>query len=398
MKRAFLNTYLVYILWFLLVSSCYSIIKDDKELSLQKVGIHALALDSNSGHYHNSFGLIHSNNRIMSFFLNVHNYTIYINDWKTGAIVKKISILQNGPNSISGNPADGIFFNSKGEFFYYAENKYRLYRFQNAVPIAIYNVLNHGGSKENDKFDIPSISAMFPILSMGDSVFFLTSDISVYRVKDFTILNSLLKFQKQADTFSMKRLVPCPELYNRGNWGRTLGYQAYHIFNADSTKIFTSFGKYDSIVVTNISDLKRKTVYAGSRFFNMDKEVLISNVSDKDESDFETGVKYDFTHPVYFKLMYDPTNEKYYRMTQYAFPDNETIKKNKGEIRLGISYSFIVLDKNLQKIDEAILPDNTEYNMNHVFAREGMLLIAPLPKYQPYEDSLIFHKFQLKGL
>lgn len=207
---------------------------------------------------------------------------------------------------------------------------------------------------------------------------------------------SLQHFAVESGVVNLKRLVPGHSVYNLGNWGRTIGYQAYHCFNHDSSSIITSFGKSDSLIITDLQDNSRMNAYAGSDFFKMNEQIPLSKIHNIKESNFEAGVKYDFTHPCYYSIQYDPIAERYYRLTQYAFPTKEIIAKNKGEIRLGISYSIIVLDKKLKKLGEVTLPVVEDLNMNYFFARDGFIYIAPLPKYQPYEDSLIFNKYQIR--
>ena len=196
---------------------------------------------------------------------------------------------------------------------------------------------------------------------------------------------------------NVEGLIPVHAVYNSGNWGRTIGYQASHCFSHDSLMIVTSFGKLDSLVLSNIADRSQRVVFAGSSHFTMEEEIPLTDKPSQKEKDFEKGVRYDFTHPAYHSIQYDPVAERYYRLTQYDFPSEDMIAKNRGEIRLGISYSIIVLNKKFEKLGEVTLPAVTDLNMNYVFARDGFIYIAPLPRYQPYEDSLIFNKYQISS-
>jgi hypothetical protein len=368
-----------------------------RDLSLKSVGNHSIELDQQTGHLAYSFAIQDDGKNGLAVLLNSRNHTVYMYDWTQGKIVKTFIVPKGGPDGIPTNVTDGVFVSPDLKKVYYAASELKkLYLLSGKSLETIYSMINGKESDSLANFYFPEIGILNPGLLLNDSIFFVTNNFSYRRVSDFTSMPTIFKFTKGVKDTRFETMVPCLAIYNVADWGRTLAYMVYHSFNADSTAIISSFAKSDSLIITDIKTNSRTFVPAGSQFFSTSKVSAFANDHTIESSSFEEGVQYDFTHPCYFHIQYDPVSERYYRMTQYDFPDKETIARNKGEKRLGISFSLIVLDKDFKKLGEVTLPKNEKYNMNYVFARDGFIYIAPLPKYQPYEDSLQFEKFVIE--
>lgn len=363
---------------------------------MEMIGTHSLPLDAETGHHHPGFLISDTKYGLWATFFNATNKKIYVYDWHKRQMLQSISVPQRDSVGLSSNDADAPFVDLNGQIFYYAFNNYGIYRLSNDRFLSFYKNVDVENMQSAAYFDFITINPFNPVLFLNDSSFFLSNDISVRRIQDFNKLMSLQHFTIESGVVSLRRLVPSHSVYNKGNWGRAIGYQAYHCFNHDSSAIITSFGKSDSLIITNLQDNSRMAAYAGCDFFKMSEQTPLSKNHILEESSFEEGVKYDFTHPCYFSIQYDPISARYYRLTQYAFPTKEVVTKNNGEIRIGISYSIIVLNKDFKKMAEVTLPMVEDLNMNYFFARDGVIYIAPLPKYQPYEDSLVFNKYQIR--
>ena len=246
-------------------------------------------------------------------------------------------------------------------------------------------------------FDFPKFYALFQPVFTNDGLLLVSNGISNRAIQDYTKIHSALIYNLSNDDDEVMRKITFPEFYNHGRWGRDLGYDAYHCLSADGESFITSFAKSDSLFLTNIHTWERSSRFGGSSYFSM-KDQEPSSKSTDTQMDFQSGMEYDFTHPAYFFIRYDPATARYYRLAQVDFPSKETVAKNHGELRLGISYSFIVFDKSLNKLGEALLPDVTKYNMNLCFMQDGFIYIAPLPNYQKDENKLEFEKFEVVGL
>jgi hypothetical protein len=232
----------------------------------------------------------------------------------------------------------------------------------------------------------PMVSTEEPMYVLNNKAY-ISTEYGNRKIKDQTSIKSFIILDLSSGHVS--RLVPRPNLYNEGAWG--MNYILYRMCTAYNSKTGDFVFNYGADPFLYVTDLNHpvKKYFVGSKNFKN-----IEPMDNSDEDDMEKSTKYEFTTPWYYNIIFDPTQNLYYRiafrpLTDVEF-DNENIKFNRP-------FSVIIANNNFKKIGEFKMPENTFTFYNYFVNKEGFHIMLN-PNLQKSEDSIYYVRFKIKKI
>lgn len=136
-----------------------------------------------------------------------------------------------------------------------------------------------------------------------------------------------------------------PAEYLKANWGGGIYRIGYSCFNKECNKILYSFPALHTLEIYDCNTHKRESVYAGSKYI---KSIKSFSKNKTREATNEEQFNYFLENNSYSMITFDPYRNCYYRIGELSTDQtSESFLKQ---------YSIIILDDNLNKIGECLLP------------------------------------------
>lgn len=184
------------------------------------------------------------------------------------------------------------------------------------------------------------------------------------------------------ENLETKTKFPTPKYADELCWGlQYFSFSCNSTYNSLTNTFIHSFGSDHNLYITNTEFEIIDKHYVGSKYFKNFKP-FSQNKNDCLEK-YDERKSHSLNAPKYFKILYDPFKDFYYREVFLPRTD-EDIRNNKPNEK-----SIIIIDNRFNKVGEYLLPKNTYNTSCYFITKEGLhLLNTSFNKNQ--EDSLQF--------
>lgn len=335
----------------------------------------AFPLDSVSQYVNQMFSFHEIKDSLYLSFLNEYNNTIYLYNYETEKLYKKINFPKEGPNS-SPKMTGYYIHNFDSIFtFRYIVGSIRLFN-KNKELIKKLNTGQFINDKINENFPVLDISILNHSYYINDHIY-LTG-----YLKGTDKTNIHAKINLQTDSISYHLNYPTKH-YKREGIVHPDYYKFYHTYNPNTKKFYYSFKADFEIYESSLKlDGFDTSYFAGSDYFD---EFSIDYNLDRWRIEGDRQKTY-YTTPEYEGIVYDKYRNIYYRYAYLPKSIEEYKNVNKNKFK---TPSIIVLDENFNKICETLLPTN-EYTPQISFVSPDGLCVGKFEKSMDNEDFMYF--------
>jgi len=209
-------------------------------------------------------------------------------------------------------------------------------------------------------------------------------------------VNSLRQFVMAGDSVRGMAFHPFPERFEKGIFGLAQCFVPLQTM-LDSNRLLAGFAISDSFHMYDLSSGKAvgKKLLRSSYFVADDIEPVMRPEEFAPNQAVKQQLIYgDWLRPMHYKLVCNPANGKMYLPSNIKPPDLEMVKAPGGDFREGAIYSIAVFNKQFDWESEWLF-DIEKYQATTVELVQQKIAMIPRTKYQPYEDSLVIHLFDL---
>ncbi len=158
-----------------------------------------------------------------------------------------------------------------------------------------------------------------------------------------------------------------PGIYEKKGGWETMFTSVGKYYNPESKLLYSSHTGTRYLYYGPVGHDLQYKAYAGSKFFD---DILPLSAEDN-----KKGASYIYlTQNYYHQVLYDPYRQLYYRVAFLAVdPLNDQNEKNNLQDK---PMSIIILNKNLKKVGETLLPPNRYYYRTLFVEKEGLYIAA----------------------
>ena len=209
-------------------------------------------------------------------------------------------------------------------------------------------------------------------------------------------VNSLRIFDLNNEGFDYVSLHPFPSRFENGIYGQHLCFTPL-LAKYDSNTLIGGFAISDSFSLYNIHTLKKESTHVlSSRYFRADDakptmkpDEFVPNLAVKERLQY-----FDWLTPLHYKLVCDQRRKRTYLLSNAKPPTLATVKERGGDYRMGSKHSIAIFDSAFRRGSEFLFNPDQYLTVSMEIIR-GKLALIPRSEYQPYEDSLVIHLFDL---
>lgn len=324
-------------------------------------------------------------------FLSPGSKSIIIYDLDTKKCVNKIPVYDDGPNNTGPmtTPAMHKLLSLDSVLYFNFGNLYLLNSQGNVLK-----KFNNVSSRDNSVNTKPNPGTYAPIIKSKDDVYLIGGYNS--EQKNQSGLRDLLKINIK--TGKKTELFNRSKIYDYGFWGYNLNlYFLYGTLNTSTEELILGYAAEPMVYSYN---LKKERVehkrFLGSEHFKEVYPFLKNRAEFNPKADAETIAKsaeHEISNPSYYSILYDEKSNTYIRV---AFMPKSRADYNDPIKRYKFKCTFIVFDKNFNKIGEDILPDASTLDFRIMYMNDGYLHIFNKVKYNRDNDHLYFDRYKLE--
>lgn len=346
---------------------------------LVEVSEKKFCLDSLTAYYTPCIQYFEDENFRFLTFLNPEDNSIYYYDYESTEYIKKIKFGKAG--YLGSGPISNYYISEDSIFL--------LHRNSRTMTI----VDSSGKFIDNFKVNSNSITFSFDGF-VGDTFNPIT------RVDNFIYLNSYFgpigftpqkKYSKNLTlrvnllNKSLSEMFSFPDIYTQGLWEGKMTTN-YYDYNPRKKIFVHSFPISHDLYITDHKGMNKK-YYAGSKYFNEIKSIEKRMIDTR-----EGRVNYFATTPSYSVIIYDEYRKFYYRIALQAISADDIALNDPDKSNIKHA-SIIILDENLNKIGETLLP-RFDYTELMFFVTEEGLHLGKWSKSRNDENNLYFGIFK----
>jgi hypothetical protein len=349
-------------------------------LTLKEDGQVAFPLDKVTPLTSNSIQLFEAKDgkRYFSIY-NFFNTAVYVYDYDTKTLVKKISMYKEGPNGIGSPDYIAHYMISKDSLVISNQWNNRIF------------ILNDSG-KVISKFQFPMPGSNKAVavadaktskpMQFIDKKLYVIGNLVDLNIEDQTRIKNVLTVN--LSNKSTGRFFNRSALYNEGTFGG-FQYDLFGTYNSTGNSFAYSYAADPFVYETDLAGNIRKKTYLSSKYF---EEILPFSAKryKNDNVDVPKLEKHDHIVPRYGKLIYDPFRKIYLRFTILPMSNEDYNDPKKRDFQ---QESIIISDEKFRKIGEVLLPKKRFKTDMCFVAKEGFFM-ALLPELQENEDRLVF--------
>lgn len=355
-------------------------------IELQKTGEFAIELDSTIGITNESIVFYEENDSSKLSIFNAFDASIHIYDYLSGKLLKKVQFDINGENGIGKFSNMGHFMDSSDSIFLTNHWENRVYLLNNKAEILKKYTLENPDLHYG--FYLMT-NAASPMQKLGNKLYITLQNSSPDQSQTRSVVELDLRDSSQ------NYFIKGSSFLDSAFWGPLTPYTFSGTFNLEDSVFISSVAKDPEIRAYKLNSLESPHI----------REITSSNYV----SNFTSFPKKGKNPPLYgygYKeiasetnkkalftaVIYDKYNGLYFR--QIILPRTQ----ENYELRVkGITFSMIILDKNLKKIGETKLPKG-KYVPNFFFVGSKGLHLANLEKYNENENKLTFDIYAPKTI
>lgn len=359
---------------------------DNTQLTLVRSGVNIkLPLDSTTLPYSKVAFNAWFNGTHYYYYLSEGQNTIHEFDLGRSTQTNRLVLAMNGPNGV-GNvkgfrmlSRDSLIIVNRSSELFFVNSK-------GVVTKKIDYSLTQDGIETTPAKSISSVRQQ--IETIGDSILLLTQlpggNWKLLTNEDFNRLRVCLQINLNTNEIRFLPLTYPKDLMIDGFKG------VYFSRLFENNKFLYSFEGDNNVYVTSDHLSYSKITPVGSNLF---QEVPVDNSSTLEEY-LALGVR----NPRYLSIIYDPYRKIYYR---FVYPGYD-FKKGDELYRL-LQFlprlAIIILDENLAKIGEVVLPDNTFLRDNYFVNKDGLYLSINHPESDSLNDDfLAFERLEISSV
>lgn len=338
----------------------------------------------------NNFSICYFEDENQSFvsILNLIEPAIYIYNYNTRQLFKKIILQKEGENGVGKlSKLSSHYIDNLNEVYILNYFELRMYTLNlNGTLLRKDNLANL-----KDTFSPnPVTSTSFPVVRSDDNKLYIPGH-PFFSFKKFKSIASFTVVDLKNYSINYKYIMP--KLYEKASWYSNFSYIPTMVKNSTNKKLFVSF-PIDPFIYQVEGDTITKDSYVSSKYFKTIQPLTRNTEKDYIGTNYTTQQReeYSGTTPVFRAFLYDKYNNIYIR--------EAVLKPTLTEFKNGNqdpTSSLILLDENFKKIGETLLP-NEIYTSRIFFLNKKGLHVAKINKYQENEDEITFGVFKLEKI
>ncbi|GAA3989991.1 hypothetical protein GCM10022210_49320 [Mucilaginibacter dorajii] len=296
-------------------------------------------------------------------YLNDETGSIYLNDFQTKKIIKKIQI-QGADLKKYKKAFQGLYYHNKDTIF--------LFSYTPKVTMI------------NDRGKILRIYSLPKEKGEGNKLFFrgfyVSTSIQPYLFENRLFINSIVVGDvKSGESRKVQMILDLktgrdsigkvcfPDAYQNKNYGG-LHYDIYSVcYNPKFNIAVYSFPAHKKVILSNLFKNNIVNVLAESQFIN--DFTLYDEDQYKDAVSEPVG-EYFMTTPTYGSIFYDKYRDVYYRLALLPVKERNVNYEQKNPPTKNIS--LIVFDKDFKYLGEKLLEKNRYWSSNAFVSKEGL--------------------------
>lgn len=355
--------------------------KYKNKCKIELIGKKEISLDENTSSFTMFMQYIDNIDKLSLY--NKYNNSIYLFDYNTGKLYKKIQFEKEGNNGV-GKLQGYDYINEDSIFVYNRHTK-------------IVSLMNEASQlKWKRRLNIDSLQSYtfmpsFPYLQTNSPMIYINKKLilggfgtaeTTAETSTNSPVTTIYNFEGDSISFANNY----PEQYQKYNWGGGFFRMPYFDVNKANETIILSFPQDHYLYVYSLLTKKQKKYYAGSASIREieaypEKKELRTNINQDRASEWF------FSIPTYRSVLYDKYRNLYYRLV--TFPNDPKFDK--------FTYCkqpllLIILDKDFNYLGESLLPDNIDlFFTNSFVTKEGFNIQAITDN----EDLLTFYQFKV---
>ncbi len=328
--------------------------------------------------------------RTYLLLVNFDDNSVYIHDWASGQLQRKIKLAVEGPKGV-GN-IQGVLAASPDSIFVLAPNEFRLSLVNGQgnvlrkYPMYPKGVKAEGAPMSTDEHYVgaPVCDPISPMVKLGNRLY-LKADPRVM-VSDHKKFFGTSRFliELNLETGEVAYSVPYPELYRLPGrfFAPTLTIPSY---TGNGLSLVFNFPADNQLYEHTPGQAEPRPHPATSSHF----EKVAFSTKPLDPMSNE-AMEQEANNPYFARVMYDPHRQVYYRMAYIPDTKNPFSATKRG-VPFFADFSLIILNRDFQKVGEYMLPRSI--NSTH-------FLCTPQGLYGEIgenEDEMVFQQLKLVG-
>jgi uncharacterized protein DUF4221 len=315
-------------------------------LSMEEVGTVSFPLDSITGFYHNSIqALSIADSSYMSFF-NEEANSLYIYNYYTRKLVKRIIYATEGPDGLGNNYKIGHYIINLDSILICTPHTFNLFMTNGKGKVLKRYKIREKESDENLAY--PDPSAVKPMTVKGGKAYIAGLMLGIEPVVAQTKVFNVAEVDLVSG--SVRPLVPRPEIYNEGQWGMVSNYHVYPCYNPLAGHFIYSFGLIHEVLETDHAEFENWK-YNASSYFSAIKPFSTEAITTENYPGKAPLQKYDHTTPSYYCIFFDEYRKVYYRFATLPLSEDEYNTANRRH-----QPTIIILNEEFEKIGETVMP------------------------------------------
>lgn len=317
-------------------------------------------------------------------YLNKEQNTLYIHNYETKQLQKKIKYQETGPEK-TGALTSFLIVNFDTIFFV-NEQRQIILSDTTAKVKRRFSTLDMDNRNFNIIPDIILTSTNIPLVYNSNKLY--ASGIIVgYSASDY---KPIIQLNIKDDKFKQLYHYPLIKEYSKNEFVLLYPYYRYYnTYNEDRNIIAYSFPISDSLHITNHNDFDT-VVYAAS--------IYVKNINpDKKDNTFNNYSKIDASRDSYFNIIYDKYRKVYYRFARLAI-DEDVVRKSSMKDLETRRLAVVILDEKFNKIGDVLIDSRNYDPFSCYISKTNGLCLLNTAKCLEDEDNLYFTSFKLTDI
>ena len=323
-------------------------------------------------------------------FLSPATKSIMIYDVDTKKCIRKISVSDDGPNNTGPmtTPAMHKLLSLDSVLYFNFDNLYLLN--SEGSILKKFSVVDPKGKADQPK---PNPGTYAPIFVNGSYAYLICSYNAEFKQQSglLDLIKINLETGEKSEHFNRSTV------YDNGFWGYNLNlYFLYGTFNPKTNEIVLGYAAEPFVHSYSLkNDTQQRRKFVGSEHFKAVNPFLDDRNDFKRNIDPQTMAKsaeHEISNPSYYALFFDEGSQTYIRvafMPKSKAEYHDPVKRNKFKC------TFILFDRDFNKIGEDILPDASVLDFRMMYIADGSLHIFNKQKYNKDNDQLYFDRYKL---
>jgi hypothetical protein len=321
-------------------------LNNNNKYKLQYTGMKKFPLDEESTVKTQYISYIQTDSINIFSFVNNHNNAIYLYNYDSATLLKKIKYDKEGPDGVLS--LRGYLYLNEDSIFVYSNNDHNLcLTNSNAKVLERYKLYDRVKYDENSIiYPSPIPMTTVPLTKFNNNVILFGFYAAEF---DFeTPSNRPVCVMLNLEDKSVKHLINYPEQYSKYNWAGGFTYRM-PCYTLDDKSMIISFSAHHNLVRYDFETQTEKDFYAGSSAI---KRIKPYSTDRNMVAETRSEIDWYMTNSSYESILYDKYNKIYYRIARLPV---KNYTSNDSESRKPLI--IIILDSELNYLGEVALDE-----------------------------------------